>query len=198
MKKNIREIIKTLKTIYKEYKDKGMNSIYLWGSITNKDFNPDKSDIDSIAICSNKLKLSEEAKIINEIKKLSPKIKDFKLRFVYLDELNGKRRKGNLTKYITSEQLLYEMGYWVYVCGIKYSNKDFNLKPNLKNIIRGLQKIIKKRSKNIKDNKYIEKAVLRLIYYEEQLKGNKFQYSKKDLMKKATGKNKLLVKDILK
>jgi len=196
-KETLKEARKTLKKIFRKYHNKGMDSIFLWGSIINKDFDLKSSDVDSIAIVNNKLDLKKEKKIIWELKKISPEIKNFKIRFVYIDELNNKGKKGSLTKYITPEQLIYDMKNWEYVVGIKYSEKSFSLKPNISRIIKTLEKKIKN-MKSKKDEVYKKKAILRLIYYKEQLGGNNFPYSRNNLINKVKGKNKFLIQKLIK
>jgi len=56
--KQIRYIELILKKNFLEYKNRGLLAIYLWGSILTEDFNFKSSDIDSIAIVSDKAKMN--------------------------------------------------------------------------------------------------------------------------------------------
>jgi len=195
------EVKKTLRKIYDKYEDMGLKSIYLWGSIISEDFDYKKSDVDSIAIVDNKMPLNYEDKIIKEIKNASPKIKDFKIRFIYLDELNNNTQKGNLTKYVSPRQLLWDLKYWDLVCGKRYSETDFKLDTNLNKIIKEKRVDISKRfkeiiSERVRDGQYFGKAVLRLIYYTEQQR-DQFPYSYKNLLKCASPENKKMVHKLI-
>lgn len=198
----LNNVKKTLNKIYKKYKEIGINSIYLWGSILSEDFDSNKSDVDSVAIVNNKMPLSYEDKIIKEIKDLQPKIKDFKIRLVYLDELNNNNKKGNLTKYVSPRQLLWNLKYWHLVCGKKYSESDFKLDTNLNKIKMEKRIAIRNKFEEIKtsktkDGQYFGKAVLRLIYYTEQSR-NKFPFSLANLLKHTSPENKEIVKKLIK
>ena len=198
----LKDVKKTLNKIYKKYKEIGINSIYLWGSIISEDFDPNKSDVDSVAIVNNEMPLSYEDKIIKEIKDLQPKIKDFKIRFVYLEELNDNIQRGNLTKYVSPRQLLWNLKYWHLVCGKKQLASDFKVDTNLNKITKEKRVEIKNKFEEIrtgkaKDGQYFGKAVLRLIYYTEQSR-NQFPYSQTNLLKHTSPENKEIVKKLIK
>ena len=52
-----------LTDVYENYKDRGLLSVYLYGSLLTEDFNPEMSDIDSIGIVDDELSLFVEDEI---------------------------------------------------------------------------------------------------------------------------------------
>ena len=56
-----------LKEIYDEYKDQGIISLYLYGSILTKDYLEGESDIDSIGFATENMSLTLENEIKNKL-----------------------------------------------------------------------------------------------------------------------------------
>lgn len=192
------KVINVLQQIYKEHKDRGINAIYLWGSITEDTFNPEKSDVDSIAIVSDNSNLIEQ-EINQKIKNLAPHINDFDLRLVHLKELNENISQNYLTKYICPEQLIFELPNWEFICGKKYYQKDFDIEPNLDNIIKFYESKIKLDLENLekKPKIILGKTILKKIYFEEQKEGNLFPFSYTNMLKYTSDKNIGKVKKLL-
>ena len=107
-KKKLKAIESVLLKIYSKYKNKGVLSIYLWGTVLTDDFNPTSSDIDSIAIVDNKATEKNNREINKFLKNYSPEYNDFKLNYLYLNELNGGEIKSRLAKNIDPHLLLLD------------------------------------------------------------------------------------------
>jgi predicted nucleotidyltransferase len=123
---NRREVIAkaetALRRVYKDYRKRGIVAIYLWGSVLSRDYRYGKSDIDAIAIVRDTLPLKYEKKI-KEF--LGAKIENFRIRFLYIGELNGKQIKSNLATFIDPRLLLYDLPHWRHVAGKIFKRKDF-------------------------------------------------------------------------
>jgi hypothetical protein len=115
-----------LMEIFDEYKDQGLISLYLYGSILTKDYNEGESDIDSIGLASEDMPIALE----NEIKnKLCDKtdFSKFGFRLLYKSELDTGDIKGNLASFIHPQLLLLDFPYWKHVAGQVFSRSDFSL-----------------------------------------------------------------------
>jgi len=173
--KQIQLIESTLKEIYKKYKDRGILSIYLWGSILTEDFNSKSSDIDSIAIVDEKSKIKDNEEINNFLKIRFQKI-DFKLNYLYLDELNGGKIKSRLAEVIVPNLLLLDFKNWKLIIGKRYSRKDFKLKEiNLDEAVQLNLNAIKKdhlplfKKGDFKVTPYFIKNLMKVCYYLNQI-----------------------------
>lgn len=122
---HIAEASNILKRVYEDYKNKGIISIYLWGSVTRNDWHPDISDIDAIAIVDKNIDLGERAKINQRLKEeFTPNLK-LGLQFFGIEELNGGEPYTLLSKYQPAGYLLMRFNDWVYVAGEGYKRDDF-------------------------------------------------------------------------
>lgn len=121
---------KALKAIFSEYKNKGMVSIYLWGSVTRDDFEPATSDIDVIAVVDDTFNLNERVKIKERLEANNPEIREFGFQCVFLSELNGGARKSILAKLQEPGYLLKSFSQWELVSGHKFNRADFTV-PDL-------------------------------------------------------------------
>lgn len=115
--------------LYETYKDRGVRTVYIWGSILTEDFNSTTSDIDSIAIVDDNFPLEIEAEMMESVRNKYPELKEFFIRLLYLSELNGGEHKAPLATVIYPPLLLLEMPKWLYVAGEKFTNNDFKIKP---------------------------------------------------------------------
>ena len=97
-----------LKNIFLKYKGKGIISIYLWGSILSEDFNLGKSDIDSVAIVKNNFGSNIGEKIKNFLSEEKSGLKHFKINYLFLEELEGKKPRSRLAKRIHPNLLLLD------------------------------------------------------------------------------------------
>ncbi|MBI2629580.1 nucleotidyltransferase domain-containing protein [Candidatus Pacearchaeota archaeon] len=202
--KQIKLIESILKEIYEKYKDRGILSIYLWGSILTEDFNPKSSDIDSIAIVNEKSKIKDNKKINNFLKSRFPGI-DFKLNYLYLDELNGGKVKSRLAKVIAPNLLLLDFKTWRLVTGKNYSREDFKLKKidfdkavrlNLDAANKNHLPLFKRGDFSI--TPYFIKNLMKVCHYLNQKDIGEHVFMYKELLRKSPKKRKKIVKLLLK
>jgi predicted nucleotidyltransferase len=200
----IKQIKSSLKEIYEKYEDRGILSIYLWGSILTEDFNPKSSDIDSIAIVNEKSKIKDNKEINNFLKNCFPKI-DFKLNYLYLDELNSGKVKGRLAKVIAPNLLLLDFKYWKLVAGKKYSRKDFKLKEidfdeavklQLKAARKNHLPLFKKG--DFKFTPYFIKNLMKICHFINQKDIGEHIFMYKELLKKSPKERRGIVRILLK
>jgi|TARA_B100001971_G_scaffold126792_1_gene116797 predicted nucleotidyltransferase len=201
--KQIQLIESTLKEIYKKYKDRGILSIYLWGSILTEDFNSKSSDIDSIAIVDEKSKIKDNEEINNFLKIRFQKI-DFKLNYLYLDELNGGKIKSRLAEVIVPNLLLLDFKNWKLIIGKRYSRKDFKLKEiNLDEAVQLNLNAIKKdhlplfKKGDFKVTPYFIKNLMKVCYYLNQIDNGEHIFMYKELFQKSPPKRKRIVRILL-
>lgn len=174
--------------LYEKYKDRGILTIYIWGSILTDDFNPATSDIDTIAIVDDIFPIELEAEMMSYIRNKYPKLKEFFIRLLYRSELNGGEVKAPLASVIYPPLLLLEMPRWLYIIGDKFTNRDFKIQPpTFREAINIRLSRIKKEGwdivKNIEEAKhmYFVKGVARLMDLCQKNRGVKdlpFSYSK--------------------
>ncbi len=202
--KEMKIIESALLKIYFKYKNKGLLSIYLWGTVLTNDFNPDSSDIDSIAIVSSKANKKDNNEINKFLKDYCPEYKDFKLNYLYLDELDGKRIKSRLARVMDPRLLLLDFKNWKHVSGKKYSRKDFKLKEiNLDEAIKLNLFIAKKRflplfkKDNFEHTQYFVKRLIKICYHLNQRDFGKHNFRYNELLKKSPKERKKVVKILL-
>lgn len=112
--------------IFAEYKDQGLLSLYLYGSILTKDYNEGESDIDSIGFASEEMPLALENEIKNKLCEKSDFDK-FGFRLLYKSELDTGVIKGNLASFIHPQLLLLDFPHWKHVAGQIFSRSHFSL-----------------------------------------------------------------------
>jgi len=115
-----------LREIFDEYKDQGLISLYLYGSILTKDYIEGESDIDSIGLASEDMPIALENEIKNKLCDKTDFAK-FGFRLLYKSELDTGVIKGNLASFIHPQLLLLDFPYWKYVVGQVFSRSDFSL-----------------------------------------------------------------------
>lgn len=127
-KQYIAEASAILSRVYEDYKDKGVQAIYLWGSVTRDDWRADVSDIDAIAIVNKTVNLDERPLINQRLKdEFTPSLK-LGLQFFGIEELNGGEPYTLLSKFQPAGYLLLRFNDWLYVAGEHYSRTDFAVK----------------------------------------------------------------------
>ncbi len=177
-----------LREVYEKYKNSGVASIYLWGSVTTGDFNPETSDIDSVAIVEDSTDLTLEDEVKKIVSASNIPVSKFGFRILYKGELNGGPIKSFLARVIDPACLLLDLPYWELVAGNNFSQKDFKLKvPSFKEAISqhvkkfegfgwlDVSKIPEKQ------HKQLMKTCARIIDLEQQERGvesDPFSYSK--------------------
>lgn len=115
-----------LREIFDEYKDLGLISLYLYGSILTKDYIEGESDIDSIGFATEDMPLTLENEIKNKLCDQSGFDK-FGFRLLYKSELDTGVVKGNLASFIDPQLLLLDLPHWKHVAGQVFSRSDFLL-----------------------------------------------------------------------
>lgn len=193
MKTKLEQSKIALKDLYEKYKERGLISLYIWGSILTDDFNFDTSDIDTIAIVENKFPLELEVEMMDYVRNKYPELGDFYIRLLYLSELNGGEAKAPLAKVIYPNLLLLEMPNWLYVLGKNYTNQDFEVKPaNYKEAIAThLSKIKNDGWDNVERipedmHAFFVKTLSRLIDIVQRSRGEKDTFSYGKIFKAST------------
>jgi hypothetical protein len=115
-----------LAEIFDEYKNQGLISLYLYGSILTSDYIEGESDIDSIGFASEDMALSLENEIKNKLCEKTDFDK-FGFRLLYKSELDTGIIKGNLASFIHPQLLLLDLPHWKHVVGKDFSRSDFSL-----------------------------------------------------------------------
>lgn len=119
---------KALEKIFQIYAEKGIIALYLWGSSTRNDFNPQSSDIDVLAIIDEHFDIGWRVNIKKELETKNPEINEFGFQCIFLSELNGGERKSLLGKLQAPGYLLKSFSEWEWVCGKKFQRDDFSVK----------------------------------------------------------------------
>jgi|GEM_PF-4633833 len=166
-----------------------IKSIYIWGSASTTEYINGKSDIDTIAIVYESAPILEESRLNKEIKEVIPNLK---VRFIYQSELDGNPSKGNLSRFIKPELVIYDFPAWAYICGYKFTKADFMLgKVPIDRILKVAAQQIEERflpKPSEKDYVYFAKAVAKYIYFinQKRMPFKPFLYN--DLIKDSIGK----------
>lgn len=106
-----------------------VEAVYFWGSIVRPDFDPERSDIDSVVL-GESLDLEETCRWLSSaIPEGEPKLWQFKARPLYLEDLNGGRPRSELAQLIHPKILLADFKNWQLVLGRKFALEDFRLAP---------------------------------------------------------------------
>ncbi|MFH1801455.1 MAG: hypothetical protein ABH804_01320 [archaeon] len=202
--KEMKVIESALLKIYSKYKNKGLLSVYLWGTVLTEEFNPELSDIDSIGIVNNTADEKDCDTIKNLLEKYAPKYKDFKLNYLYLNELNGGRVRSRLAKVIPPSLLLLDFEHWKHIAGIKYSRENFKLeKISFDEAIRLNIDLIKKRhlplieQGDFKCTQYLIKSLLNICHYLNQKEKGKHNFRYNRVLKNSPKERKKVVEILL-
>ncbi|MEJ2267676.1 MAG: hypothetical protein P8X70_01220 [Nanoarchaeota archaeon] len=175
----------------------------MWGSILTEDYNPKSSDIDSIAIVDKNAKIKDNEQINHVLKENFPN-EDFKLNYLYLDELNGGKIKSRLAKVICPKLLLLDFKNWKFVIGKKYSLENFKIKKiNFDEAVQLNLKVVKKnnlpllKKGDFKVIPYFIKNLMKICHYlnEKDIGEHTFMY--KELLRKTSKERKAIVKILL-
>jgi nicotinic acid mononucleotide adenylyltransferase len=165
----ILSVSKSLKQIYDSYPSQGILAVYIWGSLLTLDFNPESSDVDTIAIVEDDFDFSEE-EAQKQLALLHPEIKKLGFRFIYKSELDTGLTKGALGSIGNPALLLLDLPTWYWVCGTHFTQKDFALP------VPSFAEAIKLRYENTKERwpdlnlvkpeqlQYLVKQILRIVH----------------------------------
>lgn len=116
---------RTLCGVFQDSKDRGLLSIYLWGSMTSPDYNPTVCDVDSIGILTDKANFEEMEQMRDWLPGLEPRLKHLHINFFYLSELKGGPQRSRIARLHHAEQAVSDFPNWQYVCGKKFTSSDF-------------------------------------------------------------------------
>lgn len=170
---------------FDEYKDQGLLSLYLYGSILTKDYIEGESDIDSIGFANESMPLALENEIKNKLCEKSGFDK-FGFRLLYKSELDTGIIKGNLASFIHPQLLLLDFPHWKHVAGQTFSRSDFSLVDidaigAVKIRLNHLEKIEDGSYKTAPRNKHILflKVLARIMFHLQKERGcnEPFSYS---------------------
>lgn len=124
--KALRQAGITLRQLYDDYHDKGLVSVYLWGSIITPDFDPTASDIDAVGILSDAADFSELNKIRDWLPLANSTLRRLQINFFYVSELKGEGPvRSRLARLYSARQAVYDFPHWMHVCGAEYRAQDF-------------------------------------------------------------------------
>jgi len=174
------------------FQAEGIFSIYLSGSITGPDFNPETSDIDSIAIVDDNVPQKLENILQEYLKNEVPHIHKFKIRILYISELISLERKSVLTSFISPQILLLDFPYWKHVCGQNYSSSDFasvTYLDGMKTMQEAIETWHWQFVENVTTDKivYYLKMIARIIWMYDGMKGNIYPFSYTELVHRKNG-----------
>lgn len=198
---NIKSEVKScLQKVYERYKDNGLVSVYLWGSIISDDFNPNTSDIDSVGFVEDNFPIEFENEIQNFLNNECSGMKKFGFRLLYINELNGAKIKSNLATYISPKLLLHDFPSWKFISGIKMSQKDFLLNaPTQDEAVKIELDVLEKKltEREHENDIYIVKGIARLVDYAQGKRPNTAPFTYTNLKKEASGELETQVVDCL-
>ncbi|MEN9647642.1 MAG: hypothetical protein RLY57_446 [Candidatus Parcubacteria bacterium] len=197
----IDEIKPSIDKIYEKYKDRGLTSIYLWGSVTTNDFDPLTSDIDSIAIVEDIFDEKLESEIQLELQNMNPAVKRCGFRVLYISELKeGVHKKSNLASYISPAFFVFDLPNWIHVAGKKYEQN------NLTDHVPTVAEVMKFRVSEIVNRKwqdaafieagreqYYLKCLWRIVHLKQLARGVMGPFSYTSVIQNADGEEKKIV-----
>lgn len=192
-----------LNEIFEEYKDQGLVSLYLYGSILTPDYKEGESDIDSIGFVNEDMPLALENEIKNKLCEKSGFDK-FGFRFLYKSELDTGTVKGNLGSFIHPQLLLLDFPYWKHVAGKIFSRSDFNFKDAgtaeaVRIRLDHLARINDGLFKTHPGEKHIlfSKVLARIIYHLQQGRGNVGPFSYSSVFQNSDEEERAIAQAIL-
>jgi|GEM_PF-2680060 len=197
----ITPIIKDFREVYEIYKNKGLRAIYLWGSITTKDFDIKTSDVDGIGIIDDEIDMNIENEIKHELEMRHPEITKFGFRVTCEGELRGEiKPKFPLATSIPPRLLLLDLHNWIFVAGKKYSMVDFTNTPPMfeEGLYWRLEQLKNKGwdiSENVENGKEqcFLKILWRIVYLFQLLRGLDGSFSYYFVITHADKKEKIFV-----
>lgn len=188
-------INKIVTDILRELED-SIESLYLGGTRAIGAEKPG-SDYDFFAIVNEKYDFDKEEDIND---RLSNKYdKKIRLRGLCLNEMNGGKQRGTITRYIPVPIMLKSFNKWVHLAGKEYSLNDFETEPaTVKeeiefyiNKLKDLRKAAERGELAMPFGDYV-KCALRLIGAEGQSRGQAFRLDFEKIVKDASPKAKEL------
>jgi predicted nucleotidyltransferase len=203
----IRDATQALRGLYARHADKGILAIYLWGSVTRRDFDPKTSDIDVVCIVSDDFPKEHNEKLRAELTLAHPG-REWGFQIMYLDELNGGVVRSRLAQAMFPQSILPSFHSWVWVCGKQYKRQDFSVTDatipervqlNIAEIRTRLARIPSDDDdRKIRDRKGAVKACLQLIYNRQLLRHGYFDLDYTALPGKADAVETPALRELLK
>lgn len=195
-----------LTDLYEKHKQNGILSLYIWGSITRSDFDPNTSDIDIVSIVSDDFPQELNEQLRAELTQSSPE-REWGFQIIYLDELNGGPIRSRLAKAMSPQSILPSFGTWIFVCGKSFQRKDFavkdatipeRMKLNIEEIRRRLANIPSDDAfRKIRDRKGVVKTALLLVYNRQLNRGESFELDYNELQNHADEKENAILPKLL-
>lgn len=192
---NKQQAKQALLEIYEDYKDRGLLSVYFYGSITEGS-GEDAADVDSIGIVDDSFPLEYEDQIKGVLSDKSG-IDDFGFRVLYKSELDGNEAKGTLTRLIHPKLLIFDFPRWNHVAGKKFAQSDFSLSSVTPAEALHLEMDLIKEwnwgdAKQVSSEKvtYYLKAVARLVHFAQSMREGYENFSYKSIYENANEEEK--------
>ncbi len=192
--------------LYNLHKSDGILALYIWGSITRSDFDPETSDIDVICIVDDSFDIANNEKFKDELTEKAPQ-REWGFQIIYLDELNGGPIRSRLANAMSPQSILPSFLSWIYICGQLFERTEFSVKDasldermrlNIHEIRTRLGNIpTDPPERKVRDRKGIVKACLLLIYNRQLLRSDYFDLDYNLLPEKADQEESPMLKDLL-
>ena len=196
------EATSTLEWVFATYKERGVTSIYLWGSIITPDFNPKTSDIDAVAFLSDNADFNELNNIRLWLPNKNPNLLRLQINFFYTSELTREKPvRSHLARLSTPEQAVYDFPNWHYVCGRKIDGALFP-KVSSEQFLLDQIKVVREREEwakkpqTVNDMQYYCKSLVWLCWAVQKLHQERSVFSWQTLQEETTPDTLSLV-DIL-
>jgi len=159
---NREKAVEILKKI--QHENPYLQAVYLWGSVITNDYDPETSDIDSIAIVDEDTDPDLKDKLKMQLEKALPHLK---INFLYPSALNGSEPK-TLANFISPEILLYDLPNWQHVAGKEFKKEDFelgavDLESVINSTLESIHSLIERKKREGSDD-YPVKGIARLCY----------------------------------
>ncbi len=187
--------VEILTEVQQEYSQ--LQAIYLWGSVLTDDFDPESSDIDSIAFVDEDTDPELKGQLNNRLGQALPKLR---INLLYPSALNGEAPKA-ITRFVSAESLLYDLPNWRHVAGKVFDKTDFALgKVDLESVIDDVRTNVRNlMERRIKEDgeKYPIKGLARLCYliHQRNMPFKVFRYG--DLIADSTDETREVCEKIM-
>jgi predicted nucleotidyltransferase len=123
----MQKIDQALMDAYQHFRERGVISVYRWGSSIRNDYRPGISDYDNLVIVEDVPNLPTESEFKEYVDKKYPDLLRFHVNYLAIDEIEGTPPHNKLIKLFPVEYLLDQFNTWKYVCGKKLSIEDFKV-----------------------------------------------------------------------
>ena len=197
-----RKIVETLERVHDDYRERGIVSIYLWGSVVSGDYDPEKSDVDALAFVSDDADEGDVSVIRRRMAEYAPEIADFHINFLYLSELKGGPIRSRLCRIMPPGYLLTKFPYWLHVVGQKFQRADFSvadftwdeaIELNCREIFEEKVPLWKSDHPRGDEMKYVVKACMMICFCLHQKAHGEHAFSYASLRDEATEETRPIV-----